>query len=320
MISISELINSANEYSRNALSARSLEIYQLAWSTYIEFCRSENIDPFISNEKEAIITLFAVDRSKKGYKYSGTMLYVRGICHHYRQMGHELDMGKHKIKSIFAGIRKSTPQRPDRKEPILTEDLREMVKAIPLDRKGKQNIWGYRDRALLLLAFCGAFRRSEVVSLQYEDLKFSREGIVVLLRKSKGDQDGQGIEKIIPYGSHGITCPVRTLNDWLEIAGIKTGYIFPPIDHSTGLIKFSRHMTGFSLWDIVKKNKYLKDKKPEQYGGHSLRSGFVTQAVKNGVALDVIMRQTGHKTYKDLMVYVRRTPNFSENAASMVGL
>ena len=317
---ISSIIDSANTYSSNALSPRSLQLYKLAWTTYLEFCRTTNVDPFGSNEKEAIVTLFAVSRSKQGFKYSGTKLYVYGILYHYRQIGFELDMRKHKVKTIFAGIRKSTPQRPNRKEPILVDDLREMIKVIPIEKKGKPYLWGYRNRALLLLAFCGAFRRSEVVSLKYEDLKFDREGIIVLLRKSKGDPDGNGIEKIIPYGSQGISCPIRTLNDWLQISGIKSGFIFPPIDHETGLINFSRHMTGLSLWHIIKTNKYLKDKRPELYGGHSLRAGFVTQAVKNGVGLDLIIRQTGHKTYKDLMAYVRRTPDFSGNAASKVGL
>src|SRR5689334_8121694 len=85
---------------------------------------------------------------------------------------------------------------------------------------------GLRDRALLLLGFAGAFRRSELVSLDVTDLEFTRAGLIVTLRKSKTDQEGKRRRLGIPYGSSEQTCPVRSLQAWLESARIVDGPVF----------------------------------------------------------------------------------------------
>lgn len=57
---------------------------------------------------------------------------------------------------------------------------------------------GLRDSALLLIGFAGAFRRSEIVALNVEDVEFVREGLVIMLRQSKTDQEGEGRKVAIP--------------------------------------------------------------------------------------------------------------------------
>jgi integrase len=108
------------------------------------------------------------------------------------------------------------------KTPALTEYLRLMVRAMP------DSLLGSRDRALLLIGFAGAFRRSELVSLDVEDLAFEREGVVVTLRRSKTDPVGQGRKIGIPLGS-GKTCPVRALERWMEASRIEEGPLFRPV-------------------------------------------------------------------------------------------
>ena len=92
------------------------------------------------------------------------------------------------------------------------------------------NLLGVRDRVLLLIGFCGAFRRSELVALDAADVAITREGLVVTIRRSKTDQEGEGRKLGIPYASHLETCPVRSLQDWLEKSGITEGPLFRPID------------------------------------------------------------------------------------------
>src|SRR5437870_11024554 len=91
-------------------------------------------------------------------------------------------------------------------------------------------IIGARDRALILLGFAGAFRRSELVALDVEDCTFGKDGLTVTLRRSKTDQDGAGRKIGIPYGSNPETCPVRVIQSWLEQAGISTGPLFRAIN------------------------------------------------------------------------------------------
>jgi len=92
---------------------------------------------------------------------------------------------------------------------------------------------GLRNRAILLLGFAGALRRSELVSLDVADLDFTSDGLVVTLRRSKTDQDGQGRQIGVPYGRRFKTCPVQSLQSWLEAAGITSGPIFVKLPEVT---------------------------------------------------------------------------------------
>ena len=89
---------------------------------------------------------------------------------------------------------------------------------------------GARDRALMLLGFAGAFRRSELVGLDIADCAFGKDGLTVTLRRSKTDQDGVGRKIGIPYGSNPETCPVRTVQAWIAEAGADAGPLFRSIN------------------------------------------------------------------------------------------
>ena len=215
------------------------------------------------------------------------------------------------LVQVLKGIRRTVPKRPKRKEPILTETIKAMVHAIDSTK-----LINVRDRAILLLGFAGAFRRSELVGICHEDLKFDRNGIVILIKKSKTDQEGSGMEKAIPYGSNPDTCPVRALNDWIKVAGITEGRIFRSITrHGRIGDRLSPHAVAL----IIKRNPQLKSK-CNDYSGHSLRAGFVTEAAKRNVPEDLIMMQTGHRSSNTVKNYIRRGRAFEENAAGMVGL
>jgi integrase len=206
----------------------------------------------------------------------------------------------------FAGIRRAKGTAP-----ALTEDLRLMVRAMPY------SLLGSRDRALLLIGFAGAFRRSELVSLDVEDLAFEREGVVVTLRRSKTDPVGQGRKIGIPLGS-GKTCPVRALERWMEAAGIEEGPLFRPVTRHS-------HVEDCRLSDkavalIVKRWAQAVGLDPALYAGHSLRSGLATSAARNGASERSIMNQTGHRSVQMVRRYIREGTVFQENAAAKVGL
>ena len=122
------------------------------------------------------------------------------------------------------GIRRTMGTAPAQKAAALTDDIRTMVEAA-----GDGTI-GARDRALILLGFAGAFRRSELVGLDVADCAFGKDGLTVTLRRSKTDQDGAGRKIGIPYGSNPDTCPVRTIQAWIEHAGIGAGPLFRSIN------------------------------------------------------------------------------------------
>ena len=124
------------------------------------------------------------------------------------------------VSRTHAGIRRTIGTAQTGKAPALVDDLKRMLARLPATRVG------LRDRALLLLGFAGAFRRSEDVSLDVADLDFSSAGLIVTLRRAKTDQEGRSRRLGIPYGSTDKTCPVRSVKAWLESARITSGPLF----------------------------------------------------------------------------------------------
>ncbi len=210
------------------------------------------------------------------------------------------------------GIRRVKGTAQEGKAPTLTADIRAMVTAL------SSSPIGMRDRALLLLGFAGAFRRSEIVALDVADLQFNRQGVVVTLRRSKTDQEGQGRAVGIPHGAHGATCPVKALRAWLKAAAIDEGPIFRPVNRH-GHIAPARLSAG-AVAEIVKRCAQAAGLDPANYAGHSLRAGLATSAAAAGVSERAIMAQTGHRSVAIARRYIREGSLFRENAAGAVGL
>jgi integrase len=187
-----------------------------------------------------------------------------------------------------------------------------MVEALPDD------LPGLRDKAILLIGFAGAFRRSEIVGLQIRDVQSSDAGLIITLRRSKTDQEGASFTKGIPVGTSDATCPKWALECWLQLAGITSGPIFRPIDRWGHV---STHgLSSLGVARAVKRALTAINVDTTDYSGHSLRAGLVTAAAMAGVSERVIMQQTGHKNTAMLRRYIREGSLFRENAAAAVGL
>jgi site-specific recombinase XerD len=216
------------------------------------------------------------------------------------------------IAETLKGIKRTHGTDQTQKAAVLTEDLRVMLRMLP------PKLLGIRDRALLLIGFAGAFRRSELVSLDVADLVFGPEGLLLKLRRSKTDQEGQGREVAIPFGTHAETCPVLAVEAWLQAAIITEGPVFRPVTrhgHVTP-VRLSDH----AIASVVKRYASAAGLAAELYSGHSLRAGFVTSAARAGEPERRIMLQTGHRSMEMVLKYVRRANAFKENAALALGL
>jgi len=176
---------------------------------------------------------------------------------------------------------------------------------------------GIRDRALLLIGFAGGFRGSELVGLDVEDVEWSDEGVRLLIRRSKTDQESAGQFVAIARGTT-LFCPVAALAEWLRASGITSGPLFRPVN-------CYGHLGPGRLGDrnvalIVKRYANAAGLDPAQYAGHSLRAGLVTQAAINGVPERAIMRQTRHQSSAMLGRYIRDANLFRDNASGRLGL
>lgn len=212
------------------------------------------------------------------------------------------------VRTVLRGVRRKNgvPQR--QVAPLLKQDL---LALLPLMRGTK----GIRDRALILLGFAAALRRSELVALDLHDLQFVKEGVVVHLRRSKTDQDGNGRKIAVPYGRTS-ACPVKAVQHWLEQAQITTGAIFRSF--SKGSHIGQDRLTAQSVALILKGYAKAAGLKESDISGHSLRSGLVTSAAQIGVATHKIQQQTGHRSMEMLARYIRDANLFENNAAGLL--
>jgi site-specific recombinase XerD len=171
---------------------------------------------------------------------------------------------------------------------------------------------GLRDRALLLLGFAGAFRRSELVALDVADIAETEAGLLVTIRRSKTDQDGEGVTIAVPRGD--VACPARALREWLDAAGIEAGPIFKPINKA-GTVSGER-LTDRSVANIVKAYAGRAGFDANLFSGHSLRSGFLTSAADKGASIFKMMDVSRHKSVDTLRGYVRDAELFKDHAGA----
>lgn len=212
------------------------------------------------------------------------------------------------VKATIQGIRRKRGRPPKQAAPLLKSDVLSLV-------RGLKGIRGLRDRAMLLIGFAAAFRRSELVSIDVDDLTFVAEGLVIHLRRSKTDQEGKGREIAIPYvGSR--NCPCRALLKWLRTSGIQEGAVFRRIDKADTVLASRLSSQAVSL--IIKRRAAEAGLDPAMYSGHSLRAGFATSAAKSGATTASIRAQTGHQSEAMLQRYIRYSELFSENANNRI--
>lgn len=222
--------------------------------------------------------------------------------------GHPSPIDTDLVRATLRGIRHTFGSAQRQVAPAEKEDVLSMV-------AGLDGIKGIRDKALLLLGFAGAFRRSELVGLTVADIEQAKHGLIVQLRFSKTDQAGRGRKVAIPY-ARGSVCPVLALQQWLDIAGIKDGPIFHGVSRH-GLISDSA-ITAQAVALIVKERAEAVGLDPAKFSGHSLRAGLVTSAAKLGVSGWKIRQQTGHKSDAMLARYIRDANIFINNAAGAI--
>jgi integrase len=300
----------AAEYASRSKSAATIKAYASGWRDFLQFCQQREVSPLPASDETVAAYLAALaDRGAKAATIARRLVVIS-------QAHKAADLTSPTTSSLVsrthAGIRRSLGTAQNGKAPAVVDDLKRMLEKVPSTRVG------LRDRALLLVGFAGAFRRSELVSLDLADLEFSRAGLVITLRKSKTDQEGRSRRIGIPYGSAEATCPVRSLQAWLESAHIADGPVFRALD------RFQRVQPGrlsdASVARVVKRRAKAVGLDPTRYGGHSLRAGLATSAAAAGASERVIMAQTGHRSADMVRRYIRDGSLFNDNAAASVGL
>jgi integrase len=283
--------------------------YATDWQDFVEWCieRGEAALPASPDTVARYITAMAETR-----KPATLQRRLASISVAHQAAGHASPAGMPLVRATMQGIRRTLGMAQKQAAPLLVEHVREAV--CVLDDSPR----GIRDKAILLLGLAGAFRRSELVALDVADLDFQEQGVVVTLRRSKTNQEGEVETKDIGFGAHDTTCPVQALKRWIEIAGISDGAVFRAISRGGDILP--RRLQDRAVCRIVKAAVRRIGLSPDAFSGHSLRAGFVTQGYREGVPESDIMRHTGHKSRTVMGKYRRESERFLTNFSGKIGL
>ena len=302
-------LGQVRDYIKASKAENTLRGYQTDWKAFCAWCEQQRRQP-IPADPEAVAAFLA--SSAETLKPGSIQRRINAIAEAHKALGLQSPTHSSIVVNTMKGIRRTKATRPDQKAPTLIDDVRAMVEA------ADDGLIGLRDRALVLLGFAGAFRRSELVDLDLTDCHFNRDGLTITLRRSKTDQEGQGRKIGIPYGANPETCPVRTLQGWVEQAEISAGPLFRSISRH-GNVRPGR-LSGIDVARVVKKLAKRAGLEPARYAGHSLRAGHATSAAIAGASERSIMNQTGHRSVQMVRRYIRDGSLFRENSAGTLGL
>ena len=298
---------------KSSKANNTLRAYKSDFKDFGAFCSRHGLSSLPTEPK--IVSLYLTYLSKIS-KFSTLRRRLVSISMVHKLKGHYLDTKHPIIVENLMGIRRIKGSIQKGKKPILINHLKLIINSI--NEQNTNETKKFRDKAIILIGFGGGFRRTELISIDYEDLEFVPEGLKITLKKSKTDQFGEGMIKGLPYFDDENYCPVTNLKKWLEISNINSGPIFRRFSKGSNLT--DNRLTDQSVVLLIKKYLKLAGIENNNFAGHSLRSGFATVAADSGADERSIMAMTGHKTTQMVRRYIREANLFKNNALNKIKL
>ncbi len=284
-------------------SAATVRAYRNDWDRFVDYCRRTN-RVALPAEPETV-AFFLASEAQAGRRASTLQRRIAAIRLAHQAAGEGSPTHADVVAGVMRGIRREHGGRPSQKAPILADQIKVLA-----DRADLDTLAGIRDRALLLLGFAAALRRSELVSLHWSDIEWVPQGMRVHVRRSKTDQEGLGQTVPVPRG--GDYCPVAALLAWQGAAGVAEGPVFRGF-HRGGRLR-SRALSPYSVALIVQRYAAAVGWEVGEYAAHSLRAGWATSAAMNRASLLKMREVTRHKSLQTLQIYIRRAEEFVDHA------
>lgn len=291
------------EFIAASKATNTLRAYRADWRHFSDWCISAGLAELPAEPETVAHYLSAL--AKAGRKVSTIRRRCAAIAHIHGRAGHASPADHAGVKATLEGITRTLGAARTKKAALTADLLQKAIRKIPGD------LAGLRDRALLLLGFAGALRRSELVSLTVGDIARHPKGIVITVRRSKTDQAGVGIKKAVPHGRK--LGPVAALDAWLAAARISDGPIFRGVRGTTVL---ADGLCTRQVARIVQARVASIGLDPKAFAGHSLRSGYITTAADHGAALASIAKHAGHDKLDTTMGYVQVSDAFRDHSGA----
>ncbi len=296
---------------KSSKANNTLRAYKSDFKDFGLFCAKHGFNSMPSDPK--IVSLYLTYLSSNS-KVSTLRRRLVSIGTVHKLKGHYLDTKHPIIIENLMGIKRKKGSIQVGKKPLLINHLKQIINVI--DEQKIDEIKKLRNRSLILVGFGGGFRRTELISIDHEDIDFVEEGVKINLKRSKTDQFGEGLIKGLPYFTNKKYCPVTSLKNWINLSRIKTGPVFRRF--VKGSIITDHRLTDQSVVLIIKEYLKLAGIENKNFAGHSLRSGFATVAAESGADERSIMAMTGHKTTQMVRRYIREANIFKNNALNKI--
>lgn len=292
------------------LSANTHKGYRFAWQAFVRFCVRLNVSPLPATPET--VALCVVDQLASGLRVATVAHRLAAIARKHRDANLPNPVTS-EAKSLLVAARRLRIEQLHQVVPLSLEHLRTISTALIAE----DTVMATRNRAVLFVGFASALRSASLVELLLEDAEFSDKGLVLKIRKEKQDQTGKGRLIGIPFGKHQDTCPVLSLRSWIVRRGSFPGPLFSRLDWHKPK---ARAIEPERICQIVQRCVAGIGLDPKLYGGHSLRSAFVTEAGLAGAGELQIASQTGHKTLAMVRTYFRRQDVFRGNPVALLDL
>ena len=298
----SEMLGDVQHAILQSKSPATLRAYRGKWAAFERWCAEHGTAVFPADPET--IASYLVVLGAKGVRVPTIRQALAAIAWRHEMGGvSPLPTKAPMVKAAMAGITRSIGGKIEKKRPMIADITK--VAASHVDDGPK----GIRDRALLLLGFGGAFRRSELSALNIQDLNFSDAGLDVHIARSKTDQAGEGVTVSVVRG--GMACPVEAVQAWVDLLGAEEGPLFRQVGR-WGDVR--GRMSGEAVALVVKDHAARAGFDPRDFGAHSLRAGFITSAAERGAPVSRIRDVSRHKSVDVLMGYVRHAERFKGHA------
>ncbi len=305
-------LDAARALGRKAAAPATLRAYKADWTHYAAWCAAHGFAPVPA----APATVGAYLASLKDSHAPTTVrrrLSAIGKMHRFNDLPR--NPGHRDIQEPLQGLLRERGRAVRKAAALTLAMLRRLVATCDASSRGR------RDRALLLIGFAGALRRSELVALQVEDVVAAQNGLRLRIRRGKTDRTGEGAELGLPRGRHAETCPVRAFEAWQAVAKRRAGPLFRRVStgdtigdtalHPDAVRRILAHRAGMAGLSV---------EGFERLSAHALRVGFITEAYDKGVRDEDIMRHTRHRDLRTMRGYVQRAGLVAEIPAGMIDL
>jgi integrase len=326
-----------DRFAQEPVADSTRRVYRRHWRAFAEWCAAEG-RPALPATSETV-RAYAIAEGARGLSPStirGRLAAVRFV---HRAEGEPDPTAGREVENTVKNLTRQVEAPPEPKKALSSDDVADMVRALPgapsdggASEEGTggtpagspeaRRLRGVRDRALILVGYAAALRRSELAGMTPAHLTFDSEGFEVFIPKSKGDQEGEGQTVAVRRGQSVDLCPKRALQRWIEAAGIEAGPVFRRVRNDGTFAPDGRAkpLSGQAVADAIKRAAKGAGLDPEKVSGHSLRRGHITTAARNGADLAALQRQARHEDPKTTAEYIEDARRMETSTSQHLGL